>query len=95
MNKEAAFKAMMQGHKVAHSHFSDEEYLHLVNNVVRDQKGDNLEAWFNAITQSTDWRMSGWYIVKICYECGKRIELVKEFTFDDLNYAHTDCLGVK
>lgn len=92
MNKEAAFKAMMQGHKVAHSHFSDEEYLHLVNNVVRDQNGDNLEAWFDAITQSTDWRMSGWYIVKICYECGKRIELGKEFTLDGLNYAHTDCL---
>ena len=92
MNKEAAFKAMMQGHKVAHSLFSNEEYLHLVNNVIRDQRGDNLEAWFDAITQSTDWRMSGWYIAKICYECGKRIELGKEFTLDDLNYAHADCL---
>lgn len=92
MNKEAAFKAMMQGHKVAHSHFSDEEYLHLVNNVVCDQKGDNLEAWFDAITQSTDWRMNGWSIVKICYECGKRIYPQDEVTLDDLNYAHNDCL---
>lgn len=92
MNKEAAFKAMMQGHKVAHSHFGDEEYLHLVNNIVCDQKGDNLEPWFDAITQSADWRMNGWFIVRICYECGKRIELGKEFTLDDLNYVHTDCL---
>ena len=32
------------------------------------------------------------YLSQKCYECGKRIELGKEFTFDDLNYAHTDCL---
>ena len=32
------------------------------------------------------------YLLSKCYECGKRIELGKEFTFDDLNYAHTDCL---
>jgi len=27
-----------------------------------------------------------------CYECGKRIKLGDEFSFDDLNYAHWDCL---
>lgn len=32
------------------------------------------------------------YLSQKCYECGKRIELGKEFTFDDLNYAHQDCL---
>lgn len=32
------------------------------------------------------------YLSSKCYECGKRIELGKEFTWDDLNYAHTDCL---
>ena len=32
------------------------------------------------------------YLSQKCYECGKRIELGKEFTFDDLNYAHTNCL---
>ena len=32
------------------------------------------------------------YLPSKCYECGKRIELGKEFTFDDLNYAHNDCL---
>lgn len=32
------------------------------------------------------------YLSQKCYECGKRIELGKEFTFDDLNYAHNDCL---
>lgn len=32
------------------------------------------------------------YLLSKCYECGKRIELSKEFTLDDLNYAHTDCL---
>lgn len=32
------------------------------------------------------------YLPSKCYECGKRIELGKEFTLDDLNYAHTDCL---
>lgn len=32
------------------------------------------------------------YLSQKCYECGKKIELGKEFTFDDLNYAHNDCL---
>lgn len=32
------------------------------------------------------------YLLSKCYECGKRIELGKEFTLDDLNYAHADCL---
>lgn len=32
------------------------------------------------------------YLSSKCYECGKRIELGKEFTLDNLNYAHTDCL---
>ena len=32
------------------------------------------------------------YLASKCYECGKKIELGKEFTFDDLNYAHNDCL---
>ena len=32
------------------------------------------------------------YLTSKCYECGNRIELGKEFTFDDLNYAHNDCL---
>lgn len=32
------------------------------------------------------------YLSSKCYECGKRIELGKEFTLDDLNYAHADCL---
>lgn len=27
-----------------------------------------------------------------CYECGKRIKLGDEFSFDDLNYAHKECL---
>lgn len=32
------------------------------------------------------------YLLSKCYECGKRIELGKEFSLDDLNYAHADCL---
>lgn len=32
------------------------------------------------------------YLPSKCYECGKRIELGKGFTLDDLNYAHTNCL---
>lgn len=35
------------------------------------------------------------YLSQKCYECGKKIELGKEFTFDDLNYAHNDCLRIK
>lgn len=32
------------------------------------------------------------YLSQKCYECGKKIELSKEFSLDDLNYAHADCL---
>lgn len=37
-------------------------------------------------------KVSKHYLLSKCYECGKKIELGKEFTFDDLNYAHADCL---
>lgn len=35
------------------------------------------------------------YHPRKCYECGKRIKLGDEFSWDDLNYAHSNCVGVK
>lgn len=35
------------------------------------------------------------YLTRKCYECGKRIKLGDEFSWDDLNYAHTNCIGAK
>lgn len=35
------------------------------------------------------------YLSRKCYECGKRIKLGDEFSWDDLNYAHTNCIGAK
>lgn len=35
------------------------------------------------------------YHPRKCYECGKRIKLGDEFSWDDLNYAHTNCIGAK
>lgn len=92
MNKEAAFKAMMQGHKIAHSGFTSEEYLHIVNGVITSEDGYNFEKWWNQINPGEEWKLDDWSIVKICYECGKRIYPKDEVTLDDLNYAHNDCL---
>lgn len=92
MNKEAAFKAMMQGHKVAQAGFTDEEYLHMVNGVITSEDGYNFESWWNRINPGEEWKLDNWSIVKICYECGKRIYPQDETTLDDLNYAHMGCL---
>ena len=92
MNKEAAFKAMMQGHKIAHSRFTDEEYLHIVNGVITSEDGYNFEKWWHWISPGEEWKLDNWSIVKICYECGKHVYPKDEFTFNYLNYAHTDCL---
>lgn len=35
------------------------------------------------------------YLPHKCYECGKRIKLGDEFSWDELNYAHTNCIGAK
>lgn len=35
------------------------------------------------------------YLFRKCYECGKRIKLGDEFSWDDLNYAHFKCIGAK
>ena len=35
------------------------------------------------------------YLPRKCYECGKRIKLGDEFSWDDLNYAHANCIGAK
>lgn len=92
MNKEAAFKAMMQGHKVAQAGFTDEEYLHMVNGVITSKDGYNFERWWNRVDPGEEWKIDNWSIVKICYECGKRIYPQDETTLDDLNYAHMGCL---
>ena len=92
MNRQDALKAMQAGHKVRHKHFSDSEYLHIVNNTVTSEEGYNFKHWFDAIREETDWRWNDWDIVKICYECGKRIYPQDEVTLDDLNYAHKECL---
>ena len=95
MNKEQAHKAMMNGHKVAHIYFTDDEYLHIKDGVITSEDGCNFEDWFSRINPDSEWKLDNWFIVKICYECGKRIYPDDEHTLDDLNYAHANCIGAK
>lgn len=66
---------------------------------VEDKNGQHFDHFFVAKPTRKQIRklhkVRKHYLLSKCYECGKRIELGKEFTLDDLNYAHTDCLGVK
>lgn len=63
---------------------------------VEDKKGQHYDHFFVAKPTRKQIRklhkVRKHYLSSKCYECGKRIELGKEFTLDDLNYAHTDCL---
>ena len=92
MDRQEALKAMQAGHKVANQYFTNDEYLHMVNGIIMSEDGYDFRDWFNIIKPSEEWKQDGWYIVKICYECGKRIYPKDEVTLDDLNYAHNDCL---
>ena len=92
MNRQDALKAMQAGHKVANKHFTDNEYLHMVKDTIMSEDGYNFNDWFFFTRPGEEWKHDGWSIVKICYECGKRIKLGDGFSFDDLNYAHKDCL---
>lgn len=92
MNKDEAFKAMMQGHKVANVNFTDDEYLWIKDGVITSEDGYNFENWFNNINPGEEWKLDSWSIVIICYECGRRIYGKDPFTLDDLNYAHSACM---
>lgn len=92
MDKSETLKAMLSGHRVAHMHFTDEEYIHIVDGNIQCEKGYSMAAWFAAIKEETDWRWKDWSIVQICYECGKRIYKGEGSSLDDLNYAHHYCL---
>lgn len=63
---------------------------------VEDKNGQHYDHFFVAKPTRKQIRklhkVRKHYLLSKCYECGKRIELGKEFTLDDLNYAHTDCL---
>lgn len=60
MNKNEAQQAMLDGHKVRHYHFDDNEYLYMLNNIVYDEHDRNINNWFVNIIESTDWRFEGW-----------------------------------
>lgn len=63
---------------------------------VKDKNGQHYDHFFVAKPTRKQIRklhkVRKHYLTSKCYECGKKIELGKEFTFDDLNYAHNDCL---
>lgn len=63
---------------------------------VEDKNGQHYDHFFVAKPTRKQIRklhkVRKHYLTSKCYECGKKIELGKEFTFDDLNYAHNDCL---
>lgn len=92
MNKDEAFRAMIHGHKVANVNFTDDEYLHIKGGIILSEDGYDFRDWFHNPKKGEEWKNDGWSIVKICYECGKRIYPQDEVTLDDLNYAHQDCL---
>ena len=59
MTKEQALQAMKEGKKVAHSNFTPEEYLHMVNGVITSEDGYNFERWFNEPRDYAAWKFDG------------------------------------
>lgn len=59
MNKIEAYQAMDNGHKIRHIHFSDDEFLHMVNGVIRSEEGYNFEIWWDG---NEPWKEDGWSI---------------------------------
>jgi hypothetical protein len=62
MNKLEAIQAMKNGFKVTNIYFSDDEYLHMVNGVIRAEDGINFEDW---LFDGVKWKEDGWSIKNI------------------------------
>jgi len=58
LTKDEAIRAMLDGYKVAHRYFSDDEYIYMVNGVIKTEDGYPFENELERRTEEvwlTDW----------------------------------------
>ncbi|ENB9456644.1 hypothetical protein [Morganella morganii] len=58
MNRDEAFKALLDGKKVTHKYFTKSEYLYMVGGVITGEDGVNLHSHFF----NTDFMSDGFHI---------------------------------
>lgn len=62
LTKDQALEEMKAGKKVAHSYFTSEEYLHIVNGVITSEDGYDFTRWFNILSLEDGWKLVGWRV---------------------------------
>ena len=60
MTREEALEKMKQGFKITNEYFTSEEYLHMVDGVIRSEDGYNFDEWFYFPRLSETWKYDGW-----------------------------------
>lgn len=61
LTKQQAYKLMEQGHKIAHEYYADDEFLHMKQGVIYDEKGYRMgskydEFWTKYQKFETGWK---------------------------------------
>ncbi len=62
MNKEEAYNAMLEGHKVAHEYYTDDEFIYMIGASIYDEEGYYMghycdEFWSIYQKWPTGWRI--------------------------------------
>lgn len=88
--------------KLAHIHLGNRPWISSITYAKRwqvtvvDERGRHYDHYFVAKPTRKQIRklhnVKHTYLRQHCYECGKRIRIEQAFTWDDLNYAHIDCV---
>ena len=60
ITKEQAYNLMLDGHKIAHEYYLDDEYLYMIGSIIYDESGYVLGNYMDDFWNKTQKWETGW-----------------------------------
>ena len=60
LTKEQAYNLMIDGHKIAHDYYSDDEYLYMIGTSIYDENGYHMGNYMDDFWQKRQKWETGW-----------------------------------
>ena len=60
ITKEQAYTLMLEGHKIAHKYYADDEYLYMIGGTIYDENGYNMGNYMDEFWNARQKWEFGW-----------------------------------
>lgn len=60
LTKEQAYNLMLEGHKICHEYYADDEYLYMMGSIIYDENGYNMGNYMDDFWQKIQKWETGW-----------------------------------